>query len=267
MPQIDRPLRLHIGRLPRRPDPGPWAAVGRRLGTAGLVGVLALAGLTLPGGPAPTARAADESIARPFQVNLYRSDDFSSQATKDMCVAGALQTMTNIMSSGADHSRKGQDRLYDRASDLRGRGDGRIGPMGWARTLRAGGFGRYGVVVYESREAALRGAAIAVRRTGRPAGLLVWRGAHSWVMHGFRATGDPLLDPGATITAYAISDPWFPRVSSIWGRSQEPDTYYSPEYLSRHYLPWRRNLKTPGWDGRFLVVQPFPPLGHWWRMA
>jgi hypothetical protein len=184
-----------------------------------------------------------------------------------MCVAGALQTMTNIMSADADHSRAGQDRLYDLASDLRGRGDGRIGPMGWARTLRSDGFGRYGVVVYPGREAALHGAAIAVRRTGRPAGLLVWRGAHSWVLHGFRATGDPLLDPGAEITAYAISDPWYPRVSSIWGRSQDPDTFYSPAYLSRHFLPWRRNLKTAGWDGRFLVVQPFPPLGHWWRLA
>jgi hypothetical protein len=217
--------------------------------------------------PPAGAPAAQAAATVPFRFDLYRADDFSSQATKDMCVAGAMQTMTNVMTATvADHSRKGQDALYAAASRLRGRGDGNIGPIGWARALQAAGFGRYGLRVYDTREAALQAAAIAVRRTGRPAGLLVWRGAHSWVLHGFQATADPLLAPSARITAYLISDPWYPRVSSIWGRSQPPDTLYAPQYVARHYLPWRRNLKTPGLDGRFLVVQPLPPRGHHLRL-
>jgi hypothetical protein len=217
--------------------------------------------------PPAVAPAAQPAATVPFRFDLYRADDFSSQATKDMCVAGAMQTMVNIMSAGvADHSRPGQDSLYQAAGRLRGRGDGNIGPIGWARALQVAGFGRYGLRVYDSREAALRAAAIAVRRTGRPAGLLVWRGAHSWVLHGFQSTADPLLSPSARITAYLISDPWYPRVSSIWGRSQRPDTLYSSEYLARHYLPWRRNLRTPGLDGRFLVVQPLPPRGYHLRL-
>lgn len=216
-------------------------------------------------GVGPVARAAGPGS---FVYDLYGADDFSSQATKLYCVAGAMQTMTNIMSPGADHGRAGQDRLYELAASLRDRGDGAIGPIGWARALERAGFHRYVVRVYPDLDAALGGASLAVRRTGRPAGLIAWRGVHAWVLHGFRATGDPLLDPSAEVTAWAISDPWYPRVSSIWGRSQPPDTFYGRAYVARHFLPWtNRSGRAVGWTGRFLVVEPAPPLGHWWRLA
>ncbi len=226
------------------------------------VAIAAGFGAATPGGPAPIADGASR-----YTYDIYAKGDFSSQATKDWCVAGAMQTMTNIMSDGAVHTDRGQRRLYDLAVDLGARGDAAIGPFGWAQALRQLGYGRYGVRVYPTRDAALQAAARAVRRTSRPAGLLVWRGAHSWVMNGFQATADPLIDPTAKFTAYAISDPWYPRVSSIWGASRPPDTFYKPDYFVRHYLRWDRNLTYKPWDGGFLVVEPLSPLSTWWRLV
>ena len=143
-----------------------------------------------------------------------------------------------------------------------------VGPVGEARALTTLGFGRYEVRVYRSRSAALAAAVTAIRRTERPAILLVWWGAHSWVLHGFRASADPLLHPGATVTGYYISDPWYPRVSTIWGRSNPPDTLDSPALLAHSFIAWTRpDGRYPGWDGNWLVVEPIAPDGHWWRFA
>ena len=43
----------------------------------------------------------------------------------------------------------------------------------------------------------LRDAAIAITKTGSPAILLAWRGAHTWVMTGYRADADPTIFPDA----------------------------------------------------------------------
>ena len=76
------------------------------------------------------------------------------------------------------------------AGQLRGAGSG-----GWARGLVTLGAGGYYEGAADGYAAALRGAAKAIRSTGRPVGMIVWRGKHAWVMTGFTATGDPLTDP------------------------------------------------------------------------
>ena len=130
-------------------------------------------------------------------MNLYRRGDFASQATKLYCVPGAMQTMMNVMDRGATKaSRAVQDRLYRLARRLstdRLRGEG-AEPDGWARGLERLGYGQFEVKVANSRMGAIRAAARALRRTNRPVGLLVWRGAHAWVMTGFKATADPAVD-------------------------------------------------------------------------
>ena len=55
--------------------------------------------------------------------------------------------------------------------------------------------------------------------------LLAWNGAHTWVMNGFRADGDPAIFPNAKVTGAYILDPWYPDVSSIWGPSDPPGTF------------------------------------------
>lgn len=53
-------------------------------------------------------------------------------------------------------------------------------------------------------------AAKAIRMTGRPVGLVVWRGAHSWVMSGFTATADPASADDFEVHKVFVQDPWFP---------------------------------------------------------
>ena len=63
--------------------------------------------------PAPSATAATG-----FSIDLYRRGDFVSEMNKVSCVPAAMQTMINIMSTGADTSVATQRRLYALARRL-----------------------------------------------------------------------------------------------------------------------------------------------------
>jgi hypothetical protein len=210
--------------------------------------------------PAPTPRpTAPPAIVLPatgpVEVDLYGRRDFASQANEEMCVSGAMQTMLNVMDVIDDRSTKTAFRIQSLAHKL-SPGSG-TEPEGWAAGLERMGAGHFRVEVANSRYTAVVRAARAIVLTGRPVGLLVWRGAHSWVMHGFRATADPLTDPKAKITHVYISDPWYPRVSSIWGASRPPDSLVPVAALAEDYLPWRRPTgRYPGKDGKFVMVMP-----------
>jgi hypothetical protein len=198
-------------------------------------------------------------------MNLYEPGDFATQVLKHYCVPGAMQTMMNVMDPGAKRaSRAVQDRLYRLARRLstdRLRGEG-AEPEGWARGLERLGYGRFEVLAEETRADAIRQAARAMRTTGRPAGLLVWRGAHAWVMVGFRATADPAVTSDFEVTHVRIADVWYPRVSSIWGASVKPSTVIPVAKLKEDYLRWRRPLmRYPEKDGRFVVVVPVAAAG------
>lgn len=201
----------------------------------------------------------------PFAMDLYRAGDFSHQATKDWCVAGSTQTMMNIMRSGQnDHSVRSQQRIY-----LQGRrfspDKRRLGPigvdlLGWAEVLNREGFGPYVVDGAGTRRAAIRKAARALRVTGRPVGLVTWRGAHSWVMSGFMATADPAWRDDYEVTAVNIEDTWYPWVSTIWGASRPPGTLVPVGALAEDYLPYQRpRARYPGRDGRFMLILPVLP--------
>lgn len=204
--------------------------------------------------PTPTPRPTPSG---PFEMNLYRKGDFMSQATKHWCVAGAMQTMLNIGDVTNSHSKTFQAELEALATELSDATNGGTEPEGWAKALRREGLGRYVVEVAPTRTQAIHLAALAIRRTGRPVGLLVWRGAHSWVMHGFHATADPAHDPSFRVTSVWVSDPWYPRVSSIWGPSNPPNTKVKVADLKIDYLKWRRPTgRYPDKDGQYVLVVP-----------
>jgi hypothetical protein len=210
--------------------------------------------------PTPVAEYDPPPKPGPFAMNLYRRGDFATQAAKHYCVPGAMQTMMNVMDDGATKSsRTIQDRLYRLARRLstdRLRGQG-AEAEGWARGLQRLGYGKFEVVVADSRTAAIRAAARALRRTNRPVGLLVWRGAHAWVMTGFKATADPAFNSKFRVTHVRIVDVWYPRVSSIWGASVKPNTLVPVRKLPEDYLPFRRPLIShPDKDRRFVLVAP-----------
>ena len=97
----------------------------------------------------------------------------------------------------------------------------------------------------------------AIRATGRPVGLLVWRGAHSWVLHGFETSRDPAATDAYKVRGLWVSDPWYPRVSSIWGPSRKPNQKITVKQLREDYLKWRRPTgRYPGQDGQYVLILP-----------
>jgi hypothetical protein len=128
--------------------------------------------------------------------------------------------------------------------------------------LKAYGADGYEIHAYETRQDALRGAASAISTTKSPAILLAWRGAHTWVMSGYRANADPVVFDDAVITGAYILDPWYPWVSSIWGRSDPPGTFQDTKEMNRNFLEWKRpEGKYPDRDGKYIVLIPTVPIG------
>ena len=214
--------------------------------------------------PRPTPRLHPRPHKGPFGMDIYRRNAMVSELEPWWCMPAAMQTIMNIIDGGKpDRSYATQRRLYGLARRLStDRLDGKgAEPVGWASGLTRLGYGRYIVSVHRTRADAIHTAAQALRMTGRPVGIIAWRGAHSWVMSGFRATADPALTNHFVVTQVAIEDVWYPRISSIWGPSTPPDTWIPVERLPQDYLPYRRpGVRYPGLDGRFLLVLPVGPV-------
>jgi hypothetical protein len=223
---------------------------------------LAIAGLLLLGGTAIPASAA----AKPFVLDLGTRSDFVAQTNFVQCVGASMQMMLNMIEPGADRTAATQHRLQTLARAKSGqRPDGRerqgASVRGWTAGLNELGAGPYRLVGTTTIEEALLAAATAMRRTGKPVGLLMWRGRHAWVMSGFRATGDPLV-AGARITAAYVEDPLYPHGSSVWGPSPAPGEALTLAELGRQFVP-RRFSSSPGrsglsyLSGKYVLVLPY----------
>ena len=195
----------------------------------------------------------------PFAVDLYRPGDFVSQARSDWCVPAAILSMANLIDRHASSSLPSQDVLDRRSRALSsprlvGRGSE---PQGWAAVLNRLGYGPYVVVARATFREATTTAAWALRLTGRPVGLLVWRGSHAWVMSGFESTADPAWSSNFKVTRVRIIDLWYPRRLSAWGRTRAPDARLSLAALARNLVPWHRpTVRYRELDGRFVLVLP-----------
>ncbi len=85
----------------------------------------------------------------------------------------------------------------------------------------------------------------------------MWHGAHAWVMSGFTATADPAGAGAFRVTSVRVSDPWYPRPVSAFGRTRRPDARLSVAQLAKGFLRWRRPLvRYAELDGRFVLVLP-----------
>lgn len=224
-----------------------------------------------PASGAPTPVGATPTAGE-FSINLYRQGDFASQRTPYWCIGASMQMMLNIIGVTDDESSRAGQESYMRvarsmgpslrqvdhgqsAGGLRG-----AGSSGWARGLVELGAGGYEELAVDDYDIALRLAADALRRTNRPVGLIVWRGAHAWVMSGFTATADPLADPDYHVTGVYIQDPWYPRVSSIWGAGQDPNSLISVKALKTDFLPRRGGRWHAELAGKFVLVVPVDPV-------
>src|SRR6185369_14638760 len=190
--------------------------------------------------------ASTTAASKPYSLDLGSRADYVAQTNLVQCVGASMQMMLNMIEPGADRSAKTQLKLQTLArkwSPPRLDGGVRKGAsvVGWATGLSLEGAGPYKVVGVDSLDDAMLVAARAMRTTGRPVGLLVWRGRHAWVMSGFHATRDPLL-PGARVTAAIVEDPLHAfGDSTTWGRSPQPGEALSIGELSSQFVRRRQS--------------------------
>ncbi|MEW5990259.1 MAG: hypothetical protein AB1736_02795 [Chloroflexota bacterium] len=212
-----------------------------------LVAPLGVAGQSAPSGTSTPPAAA----AAAFSLDLSSKGDFVAQANFVQCVGASMQMMLNMIRADDDRTSATQAQLQTLARALSGhRPDGsqRQGASvrGWTAGLNVLGAGPYRTVGATDIEAALKLAAIAMRETNRPVGLLVWRGRHAWVMAGFTATADPLETDDFEVTGVVILDPLYPYGSKVWGPSPRPRETLSVEELGRQFVPRRGGSYLPG---------------------
>ena len=62
-----------------------------------------------------------------------------------------------------------------------------------------------------------------MRDTGRPVGLVMWKGRHAWVMSGFTSDADPRAGDDFDVTGVRVLDPLYPHGSSLWGSFAEAE--------------------------------------------
>ena len=211
--------------------------------------------------PVPTATPEPTPRRVPVDVDIVTNHKavFAHELKVTWCASAAVQ-MTLAVLGHEDTSDAFQRRLQSRVREWESYADshnGEWGPSAMALALDAYGAKGYEVRAYETRQGALRDAARAITKTGSPVILLAWRGAHAWVMTGYRADADPAVFSNAKISGAYILDPWYPDVSSIWGRSDPPGAFQNNAEMVRNYLPWKRpEGKYPDRDGRFISLVP-----------
>jgi hypothetical protein len=205
--------------------------------------------------PSPTA------VAGPVDINLAPNGAavFSSQLTNELCapagLTSALATMGLVKASDAVQRQiESHIKQWWSADDSRNFG---WGPLAMTKALAYYGAPGYVVKAFATRDQALRAAGIALSATHEPVLLLAWWGAHTWVMTGYRATGDLATNTKASFTGAYIVDPWYPRVSSIWGHVQPPGHFYDMAGMIHNYIAWTRpEGRYPTRDGKWVAVLP-----------
>lgn len=208
--------------------------------------------------PKPTPKPP---VRKHVDVNIVAHPKrvFASEMDKDLCAPAGVQMVLAIHGK-VDTSKKTQDQIAGKVRRWESYSDshnGDWGPGAMALALKAYGVPGYEIQAYNTRQGALRGAARALQATNAPVILLAWRGAHTWVMTGFQADADPTIFKDAKITGTYILDPWYPRVSSIWGPSDPPGTFQDESEMTRNYLKWKRpEGHYPDRDGKYIIVVP-----------
>jgi hypothetical protein len=230
--------------------------------------------------PAPTATPVPTPVRAPVDVQML--DDpaayFASEATNKWCAVAGTQMVLAILGRG-DTSVAFQQELAGRIGEWESWDDshnGGWGPAAVGLALAAYGVPGYEVRAYASYTDALRDSAIAISTLNEPVVMFPWWGAHTWVMTGYRADADPTIFADAVISGAYVQDPWYPRVSSIWGPSDPPGNFEDLSELERNWPVYQGppgyEKIGPGWtrpegrypdrDGRFVVLMPTIPLGH-----
>jgi hypothetical protein len=209
--------------------------------------------------PTPSPTPAPKRVKMDVDIVNHPDRVFVSELRSDWCAVAGVQTVLAIMGK-ADTSDATQREIAGRVHEWEAYSDshnGEWGPAAMALALKAYGVPGYEVRAFKTRTGALRDAAVAIEKTHSPALLLAWRGAHTWVMTGYRGDGDPAIFGNVRIDGAYIIDPWYPRLSSIWGYSNPPGTFTKADEMKDNFLPWKRPEGAyPDRDGLWITVVP-----------
>jgi hypothetical protein len=221
--------------------------------------------------PTPVATPTPEPTPSPTpvrkKVDVKLAGDpaaiFAHEKNDTWCAAAGVQIILTYFGKG-NTSNRFQAELMGRVHEwesYRDSHNGDWGPSAMSLALADYGVPGYEVRAYKTRGAALLDAARAIQQMHAPVILLAWRGAHTWVMNGFRADADPSVFSDAKVTGAYILDPWYPDVSSIWGPSDPPGAFQNASEMVRNYLAWKRpEGHYPDRDGKFIAVVPTRPF-------
>ena len=189
-------------------------------------------------------------------LDFYRPTAFASQATLTWCVAASSQMMLNMILGRSDSSADAQAAYiaYGQANDGASYAAG-TDPTGWVAFLNRYGGSSYSVARFADSTSALKRAAVRMRQTNKPVGILVWNGRHAWVLDGFSATADPAITNDFTITAVYVSGPLYPRTMNTSGYDLPPDTQLTPAQLSKYFLKYS-DTQVKTWNGGYVLIMP-----------
>ena len=229
-----------------------------------------------PSRPAPSVEptASDDPAAPtptpvprvPVDVDILPDPEavFAHEIDKDWCAPAGVTMVLAATGHGAPTDAR-QREIASRVREWESWADshnGLWGPAAMVLALKEYGATGYEIRAYDTRAEALHGAAVAISTTKSPAVLLAWRGAHTWVMSGYKANADPVVFDDAKVSGAYILDPWYPWTSNIWGKSDPPGAFQNASEMNRNFLPWKRpEGKYPDRDGKFIVLIPTVPLG------
>ena len=211
--------------------------------------------------PDPTPTATPKPKKKKVDVDIVSNPKnvFAHEIRTDWCAPAGVQMVLATLglentSNATQREIAGRVHEWEAYSDSH---NGEWGPSAMALALEAYGAKGYEVRAFDTMTHALRDAAVAIKKTKSPAILLAWRGAHTWVMTGYRADSDPAVFRDSKITGAYILDPWYPDVSSIWGPSNPPGFFTTFNELRDNFLPWKRpEGKYPDRDGLYITVVP-----------
>ena len=215
--------------------------------------------------PTPTSVATPPPAPKPapapkaFALNLYQEGDFVPQYTFEWCVAASIQIMYNLIDdtgTGKWTDRVQQGELWEMARARSFNSFNGANPLGWAKVLNEVGMGPYTVVSIADYEEALRTAARAIADTGRPVGLVMWRGRHVWVMSGFQSLGDPAKFPKFSVTGIRVQDPLYPYGDQRWGPSPAPNALLTPEQLATQLVVREPRRWSSNMPAGYMLVLP-----------
>jgi hypothetical protein len=260
---INRVERFLAGPVPDRPTKAT-VLVTEAPQTPSAIPVTPEPGATPTPTPLPTPTPTPLPQRVKMDVNIVDDPDavFVSEVRSDWCAVAGIQSVLAIhglvdTSDDTQRALAGQIRKWEAYSDSH---NGEWGPAAMALALEAHGLPGYEVRAFETMTGALRDAGVAIEQTHSPAVLLAWRGAHTWVMTGYRGDGDPAIFKNVKISGAYIIDPWYPRLSSIWGYSNPPGTFTKFDELRENFLPWKRPEGAyPDRDGLYITVVPTIP--------